>query len=99
MRAAPTTTERRDLIEGFVRLMGTTEDVTGPINLDNPEEFTVRELAEKVLELTGSKSELRHEPLPSDDPTRRCPDISLASRTLDREPRTRLDEDLKYTID
>jgi UDP-glucuronate decarboxylase len=88
-----------DLIDGIVSLMETPDSVTGPINLGNPEEFTVRELADLVLELTGSKSELRQEPLPSDDPVRRCPDISQARETLGWEPRTRLRDGLKSTID
>jgi UDP-glucuronate decarboxylase len=88
-----------DLIEGLLSLMKTPESVTGPINIGNPEEFTVRELADLVLELTGSQSELCQEPLPSDDPVRRCPDISLARETLDWEPRTRLRDGLKSTID
>jgi UDP-glucuronate decarboxylase len=88
-----------DLIEGFLGLMGTDDAFTGPVNLGNPEEFTVRELAELVLELTGSKSELRQEPLPSDDPVRRCPDITLAQETLGWQPRTRLRDGLKTTID
>ena len=88
-----------DLIEGLLSLMKTPESVTGPINIGNPEEFTVRDLADLVLELTGSQSELCQEPLPSDDPVRRCPDISLARETLGWEPRTRLRDGLKSTID
>ena len=87
-----------DLIEGIVRLMGTPDSVTGPINLGNPGEFTVGELARQVLELTGSKSELRHLPLPQDDPVRRQPDITLARKALDWEPRTPLSEGLPRTI-
>jgi len=88
-----------DLIDGFLRLMGTDDDFTGPVNLGNPEEFTVRELATLVLELTGSSSELRSEPLPSDDPTRRCPDITVAREKLGWEPKTKLRDGLKSTID
>jgi len=88
-----------DLIEGLVRLMNSPEEVTGPMNLGNPAEFTMHELAAKVLELTGSRSEIRHGPLPSDDPAQRCPDIALARRTLDWEPRTPLDEGLERTIE
>ena len=88
-----------DLIEGFVRLMETPDSVTGPINLGNPGEFTVGELARRVLDLTGSKSELRHLPLPQDDPVRRQPDITLARKTLDWEPRTPLSEGLPRTIE
>jgi UDP-glucuronate decarboxylase len=88
-----------DLIEGVVRLMESPEALTGPVNLGNPVESTVAELAEQVLELTGSSSELRRAPLPSDDPVRRCPDISLARRELGWEPRTPLAEGLKSTIE
>jgi UDP-glucuronate decarboxylase len=88
-----------DLIEGFVRLMESPDSVTGPINLGNPAEFTVGELARQILELTGSKSTLRHLPLPQDDPVRRQPDISLARKSLDWEPRTPLAEGLPRTIE
>jgi UDP-glucuronate decarboxylase len=88
-----------DLIEGMVRLMESPDEVTGPMNLGNPEETTVAELAERVLALTGSKSQLRRAPLPSDDPVRRCPDIALARRTLGWEPRTPLEQGLARTID
>jgi len=87
-----------DLIEGFVRLMRSPVDVTGPINLGNPGEFTMLELAELVLELTGSSSTIVHEPLPQDDPTQRCPDISLARGALDWQPRTPLAQGLEKTI-
>jgi UDP-glucuronate decarboxylase len=87
-----------DLVDGLVRLMESPEDLTGPVNLGNPVEWTVAELAEKVLELTGSKSEIRRAPLPSDDPTQRCPDIGLARRALGWEPRMPLEEGLKRTI-
>jgi UDP-glucuronate decarboxylase len=87
-----------DLIEGFVRLMRSPEAITGPINLGNPVEFTIAQLAELVLEITGSSSELKREALPSDDPTQRCPDISLARATLGWEPHTDLAEGLKKTI-
>ncbi len=88
-----------DLIEGFVRLMKSPDSVTGPINLGNPAEFTVGALARQVLELTGSKSTLRFLPLPQDDPVRRRPDIALARKTLDWEPRTPLAEGLPRTIE
>jgi UDP-glucuronate decarboxylase len=88
-----------DLLEGFVRLMGTGDDVTGPINIGNPAEMTVKELAEKVLELTGSKSKIEYRPLPQDDPTRRQPDITLAKKTLGWEPKVDLEAGLKETID
>ena len=79
--------------------MASEESVTGPMNLGNPNEFTIAELADAVLEQTGSKSEIRREPLPSDDPTRRCPDIGLAKRELDWEPKTQLAEGLSKTIE
>ena len=75
-----------DLIEGFLRLMASPDDVTGPINLGNPGEFTIRELAEKVLALTGSRSEIVHRPLPENDPMQRQPDIARAKALLDWEP-------------
>lgn len=87
-----------DLIEGMVRLMNTGDDVTGPINVGNPGEFTIRELAEKVIELTGSKSKLVFKPLPQDDPKQRKPDITLAKQVLGWEPKIPLAEGLKKTI-
>ena len=87
-----------DLIEAFIRLMGTGDDFTGPVNTGNPKEFTIRELAEKVIELTGSRSKLTFEPLPSDDPMQRQPDISLAREKLGWEPKTQLEEGLRKTI-
>jgi len=89
-----------DLVEGFLRLMDTGRDVTGPINIGNPVEFTMIELAKEVLSLTGSKSELVHLPLPQDDPTQRKPDIAKAKQFLnDWEPNVPLREGLKHTID
>lgn len=88
-----------DLIEGFVRLMNTGPDFTGPVNLGNPGEFSILQLAEKVIELTGSKSKLVHKPLPADDPTQRCPDISLAKKSLGWEPTVFLEPGLKRTIE
>jgi UDP-glucuronate decarboxylase len=87
-----------DLIEAFVRMMETPSDVTGPINIGNPHEFTIRELAELVIKLTGAKSKLRFEPLPSDDPRQRQPDIAQAKLTLNWEPKTQLREGLTKTI-
>jgi UDP-glucuronate decarboxylase len=87
-----------DLVEGFIRLMGTGDDVTGPVNLGNPHEISVRELAERVIRLTGSKSELVFAPLPQDDPTQRCPDIGLARRILGWEPRVPLEDGLRQAI-
>lgn len=87
-----------DLIEGFVRLMNSPEDLTGPINLGNPGEFTIRELAERVIELTGSSSKLIFRPLPEDDPRQRQPDISAAKKYLEWEPSVALNEGLVRTI-
>jgi UDP-glucuronate decarboxylase len=87
-----------DLIEAIVRMMGTPRDVTGPINIGNPHEFTIRELAELIIEMTGTKSNFRFEPLPSDDPRQRRPDISEAKSTLKWEPKTQLREGLTKTI-
>jgi UDP-glucuronate decarboxylase len=87
-----------DLVEGFIRLMNSDDSVTGPINLGNPGEFTMIELAEKVLRLTGSKSKLIHMPLPQDDPKQRRPDISKAKQHLDWEPTIALEQGLEKTI-
>lgn len=87
-----------DLIEGFVRLMASQDDVTGPVNLGNPGEFTIAELATKVIELTNSSSEIVNLPLPQDDPKQRRPDISKAKKVLGWEPRIALEEGLKRTI-
>ena len=87
-----------DLIDGLIRLMNTPDDMTGPVNLGNPEEFTIRELAEQVLAQTGSKSSLLQEPLPQDDPRQRQPDISLAKSLLGWEPAVPLAEGLEHTI-
>jgi UDP-glucuronate decarboxylase len=87
-----------DLIEAFLRLMAAPDEVTGPMNLGNPGEFTIRELAEKVIALTGSKSKLEFRPLPADDPLQRKPDISLARNTLGWEPKIALEDGLTRTI-
>jgi len=87
-----------DLIEGMLKMMGTREDFLGPVNIGNPGEFTIRELAEKVIDLTGSKSKLVFMPLPQDDPMQRKPDISLAKKELGWEPKIKLEEGLKKTI-
>jgi UDP-glucuronate decarboxylase len=87
-----------DLIEGMLRMMSTPPEVTGPINIGNPGEFTIRELAELVIELTASKSKLNFEPLPSDDPKQRKPDISRVNEVLGWEPKTQLREGLAKTI-
>lgn len=88
-----------DLIEAFVRLMASPQEVTGPINLGNPEEFTILELAETVLRLTDGKSKLVMRPLPQDDPRQRQPDIALARQTLDWQPKIGLEDGLSKTID
>ncbi|MFL9998602.1 SDR family oxidoreductase [Paraburkholderia sediminicola] len=87
-----------DLIEGFVRMMATQDDVTGPINLGNPVELPMIHLAERIVELTGTKSRLINHPLPVDDPMQRCPDISKARDTLGWQPIVQLDEGLSRTI-
>lgn len=87
-----------DMIEGFVRMMASERGFTGPMNLGNPGEFTMLELAEKVLKLTGSKSKLVSMPLPTDDPKQRQPDISLAREKLDWSPKVALEDGLKETF-
>jgi UDP-glucuronate decarboxylase len=87
-----------DLIEGFLRLMAAPDELTGPVNLGNPGEFTIRELAELVIELTRSKSKLEFRPLPADDPMQRRPDIALAKSRLGWEPEVQLRDGLKKTI-
>lgn len=87
-----------DLIDGFIKLMNSSDDVTGPINLGNPNEFTILELAEKVITMTGSKSKIIFEALPSDDPTQRKPDITIAREQLSWQPTIELEEGLKKTI-
>ena len=87
-----------NLIEAFVRLMDTDDDFLGPVNLGNPVEFTIKELAEKVVEMTGSKSELVYKPLPADDPMQRKPDISLAREKMGWEPDVQLKDGLVKTI-
>ena len=87
-----------DLVEGFVRLMNSPSEVTGPINLGNPGEFTIRELADMIIELTGSKSTIEHLPLPPDDPKQRRPDITRARNTLGWEPKIALRDGLTRSI-
>jgi UDP-glucuronate decarboxylase len=87
-----------DLVGGLMRLMATEDDFTGPINIGNPHEIPVRELANRVIRLTGSKSRTVFKPLPQDDPTQRCPDITLAKRILGWEPGVKLDDGLSRTI-
>ncbi|MDX6752577.1 UDP-glucuronic acid decarboxylase family protein [Geminicoccaceae bacterium 1502E] len=86
-----------DLVDGLVRLMNSPDEVSGPVNLGNPGEFTIRELAERVVNLTGSRSQIVSRPLPADDPTRRRPDIGRARELLGWEPRISLDEGLPKT--
>ena len=87
-----------DLIEAMIRVMATPDDFTGPINIGNPTEFTIRQLAEEVISLTGSKSRLIFKPLPVDDPKQRQPDISLAKKTIDWSPSVELESGLEKTI-
>jgi UDP-glucuronate decarboxylase len=87
-----------DLIEAFVLMMNATDDITGPINIGNPHEVTVRELAERIIDLTGSRSKLIYTGLPVDDPMQRCPNISRARTMLGWEPKIPLDEGLVRTI-
>jgi UDP-glucuronate decarboxylase len=87
-----------DLIDGFICLMDAPDDVTGPINLGNPREFTIKQLAELVIKMTGAKSKLVFESLPEDDPMQRCPDIGLAKQKLDWEPSISLEIGLEKTI-
>ena len=87
-----------DLIDGFIRLMDSPDDMTGPVNLGNPSEFTIIELARQVIRLTGSKSKIIHEKLPQDDPMQRCPDITLARSRLKWEPKVPLEQGLERTI-
>ena len=88
-----------DLIEALIRMMGSREGFTGPVNLGNPGEFTMLELAQKIIELTGSSSKIVYLPLPQDDPTQRKPDIGLAKKELDWSPQIGLEEGLTKTID
>ena len=88
-----------DLVEGLIRLMNSREELAGPVNLGNPGEFTIKELAEKVIEMTGSTSKLIYAPLPQDDPAQRQPDITQAKAELGWEPGVTLDEGLTPTID
>jgi UDP-glucuronate decarboxylase len=87
-----------DLIEGMLLMMASRDEFTGPVNIGNPNEFTILELATKVIELTGSKSKIIRLPLPSDDPMQRQPNIDLAKMELGWEPKIQLDEGLKKTI-
>ncbi len=88
-----------DLVEGLIRLMASDDEVTGPVNLGNPGEFTIKELAEKVIAKTGAKSDIVYRDLPEDDPMQRCPDISAAKAQLGWQPTIALDQGLEKTID
>jgi UDP-glucuronate decarboxylase len=88
-----------DLIDGIVRLMRSEPEFIGPVNLGNPGEFTILELAEKILALVGSRSKIVRRPLPADDPRQRCPDIALAKTKLDWQPKVALEEGLRHTIE
>jgi UDP-glucuronate decarboxylase len=87
-----------DLVDGMIRMMNSPDDFIGPVNIGNPNEFSILELAEKVIALTGSKSKIIYQPLPEDDPLQRRPDITLARERLGWEPKTELEEGLKRTI-
>jgi len=88
-----------DLVEGIIKMMNGREDFVGPVNLGNPNEFTILELAKKIINLTGSKSKIIYKPLPEDDPKQRQPDIELANKELKWEPKIQIDKGLKNTID
>jgi len=88
-----------DLVEGMIKMMASPNSFTGPVNIGNPHEFTIMELAQKVIELTGSESKIIYKPLPSDDPMMRKPDISLAKKELEWSPKVNLDEGLVKTIE
>jgi UDP-glucuronate decarboxylase len=88
-----------DLVDGMIRMMNASDEFTGPVNIGNPNEFSILELAEKVIELTGSRSNIIYQPLPEDDPLQRKPDITLARERLGWEPQTHLAEGLKRTIE
>jgi UDP-glucuronate decarboxylase len=88
-----------DMVDGLIKLMGTSDDFTGPVNLGNPSEINILELAEKVLKVTDSRSRIVFKPLPQDDPIRRCPDITLARKILEWQPRVSLEEGLEKTVE
>ncbi|MBA7558153.1 UDP-N-acetylglucosamine 4-epimerase [subsurface metagenome] len=87
-----------DLVEGIIKMMNSREEFVGPVNLGNPTEFTILELAKKIIKLTDSKSKIVYKPLPEDDPKQRQPDIELAHKELKWEPKIQLEEGLKKTI-
>ena len=88
-----------DMVDGLIRMMNTPDDFYGPVNLGNPQEYTILEIAQKIIKMTNSKSEISFHPLPSDDPTQRKPDITLASEILGWKPKISLDEGLVKTIE
>ncbi|HYA11781.1 MAG TPA: UDP-glucuronic acid decarboxylase family protein [Thermodesulfovibrionales bacterium] len=88
-----------DMVDGLIKLMGTSDDFTGPVNLGNPSEIRILELAEKVLKVTDSRSRIVFKPLPQDDPIRRCPDITLARKILEWQPKVDLEEGLEKTAE
>lgn len=88
-----------DMVDGLIKLMGTFDDFTGPVNLGNPSEISIVELAEKVLKVTDSRSRIVFKPLPQDDPIRRCPDITLARKILEWQPKVNLEEGLEKTVE
>ena len=87
-----------DLVDGLIRLMATGPEVTGPMNIGNPHEIPVRELAERVIDLVNAKSRIVHKPLPQDDPLQRCPDIAMAKREVGWQPTVPLEEGLRRTV-
>ncbi len=88
-----------DMIDGFIKLMNTSDDFTGPVNLGNPSEISILELAEKILKIIGSKSKIVFKTLPQDDPVQRCPDITLAKKVLGWQPNVGLEEGLEKTVE
>ncbi|NNL77769.1 MAG: NAD-dependent epimerase/dehydratase family protein, partial [Desulfobacterales bacterium] len=88
-----------DMIDGMIRMMNAPDDFTGPVNIGNPNEFSILELAEKVIAKTGSSSKIVYHPLPEDDPLQRQPNIDLAKKQLGWEPKTQLEEGLKQTVE
>ena len=88
-----------DLVDGVIKMMNSPDDFTGPVNLGNPEEYRIIDLAEKIIDLTGSKSKIKFKPLPEDDPKKRKPDITLAKEKLNWEPKVPVEEGLKKTIE
>ena len=89
----------QDMVEGLIKLMATGDEKTGPVNLGNPDETSIRSLAERIITLTGSDSDIVCRPLPDDDPKQRCPDITLAIEELEWRPNVQIDEGLNRTID